>query len=80
MGSCTTKQRRLPNSQKFLSVTDAKLVKEGKSSSFLNPEIRAKILHAKDAKAPILKLRENQLLRLRMTQLQIQVAPEIQVL
>lgn len=74
MGSCTTKQRRLPNSQKFLSFTDVKLVKIDKSSSFLNPEIRAKILHAKDAKAPILNLRENQLRKLRMAQLQIKVA------
>ena len=79
MGSCALKQKRHGNSQKFPSITDTTTKRTDKNKSFLNPEIRAKILHAKDAKAPILKLQENQLRKQRMSQVSILIPLEIHI-
>jgi hypothetical protein len=73
MGSCAAKPKRFTRSHKILSITDVKVVKSDEKSSFLNPEIRAKILRAKDAKAPTLNLQENNLRSSRLSRLTVEI-------
>ena len=80
MGSCAQRQKRLENSEKIPSFTDTTIRKTDKNKSFQDPKIRAKILRAKDAKAPILKLQENILRKQRMSQVSIMLPIEIKLM